>query len=74
MAPLIRCETRHRRAAAAVRGWVGKKRLPEAVMADVGWSGALIAAIFVVDVVVFIGLVREDWRDHLRHRRHRRMA
>ncbi len=43
-------------------------------MAEVGWSGVLIAAIFVVDVVVFIGLVREDWRDRARPRRDRRMA
>ncbi|HUH84904.1 MAG TPA: hypothetical protein VLX85_09845 [Stellaceae bacterium] len=43
-------------------------------MANVGWSGVLIAAIFVADVVVFIGLVREDWRDRARHRRNRRLA
>jgi hypothetical protein len=43
-------------------------------MAELGWSGVLIAAIFVADVFVFVGLVREDWRDHVRHRRDRRMA
>jgi hypothetical protein len=43
-------------------------------MAELGWSGALIVAIFVADVVVFVGLLREDWRDRARHRRGRRMA
>lgn len=48
---------------------------PEAIMAIIGWSGILIAAIFIADVVVFIGLLREDWHEHrTRHRRQRRFA
>jgi hypothetical protein len=44
-------------------------------MAEIGWSGILIAGIFIADVIVFVGLVREDWREHrARHRRHRRLT
>jgi len=31
-------------------------------MADIGWGGALIGAIFIADIVVFLGLIREDGR------------
>lgn len=31
-------------------------------MAEIGWSGVLIAAIFIADVVVFLGLILEDRR------------
>jgi hypothetical protein len=32
------------------------------VMAEIGWSGVLVGAIFIADIVVFLGLIREDRR------------
>lgn len=32
-------------------------------MAEIGWSGVLIGAIFIADVVAFLGLILEDRRD-----------
>jgi len=37
--------------------------VPEAGIGEIGWSGALIGAIFVADIVVFLGLILEDRRD-----------
>jgi len=43
----------------------------EATVGDLGWSGWLILALFVTNVVVFVGLVREELHERrVRRQRH----
>jgi len=48
----------------------GSKETDEevAVSADLGWRIAMLSAVFVTDLVVFVGLCREELRDWHRAR------
>jgi hypothetical protein len=41
----------------------------EATMDEVGWSGVLIGALLLANVVVFVGLLRDELRDRRTRRR-----